>query len=250
MHRFFIAPGESQGRTLALTGREAHHAIHVLRLRTGDRIQLLNGQGQTFDCQIAELAKDRVGLAVLDARSAPAPPFRITLAQAIPKGKLFEEIVQKATELGAFQIVPLITERVVGKFDSRDREHKLEKWRLVAVEAIKQCGSPWLPRIEPPCTIQQFLSFQSTIELPLLGSLGEKRRHPRACFQEFSRQHGKLPATVSVAIGPEGDFTPGERVELESAGALPITLGPLVLRTDTAAMYCLSMINYELQAAG
>lgn len=247
MHRFYLAPADCQGTKLSLRDREAHHALHVLRLRRGERVEVLNGEGQILDCVVAEPGHDRLELSVHDRRSVPPLPCQITLAQAIPKGKLFDAIIQKATELGVFRIVPLVTERVVGKIDANLEDRKLEKWKSVAIEAIKQCGSAWLPRVEAPATIKQFLSWQPTMDLAMVGSLRDDRRHPRICFEDVVRARAKMPASVSIAIGPEGDFTPSELCALQSAGALPITLGPLVLRTETAAIYCLSIINYELQ---
>jgi 16S rRNA (uracil1498-N3)-methyltransferase len=247
MHRFYLAPEHCQGPVLCLSGREAHHALHVLRLRKAQRVIVLDGEGHTLDCEVAESVRDRVDLKVLERRSAAPLLYQITLGQAVPKGKSFEAIIQKATELGVFRIVPLVTQRVVGKVESGDEERKVEKWNLVAVEAIKQCGSPWLPRIERPETIEQFLTRQSGVDLALVGSLRSDSRHPRSLFSAFERQHGRKPKSVCVAIGPEGDFTTVELSTLQTTGAQPITLGPLVLRTETAAIYCLSIINYELQ---
>jgi 16S rRNA (uracil1498-N3)-methyltransferase len=248
VHRFYLPRADCQGDELSLTGREAHHALHVLRLRPGDRVTVLDGEGQVLQCNLADSARDRLRLKVLDRQSAPTLPCQITLAQAVPKGKLFEEIIQKATELGAFRIVPLVTQRTVGKFDAQDQKNKLAKWRLVAIEAIKQCGSAWLPHVEPPTTIDQFIAQQKTIELPLVGSLAKGALHPRTYFDSFEAKHGRKPKSISISIGPEGDFTPDELSQLQSAGAHPITLGPLVLRTDTATVYCLSVVNYELSS--
>jgi len=247
MHRFYLAPAECQGTTLLLSDREAHHALHVVRVRTGERVQVLDGEGQILDCVVMNLVRDRVDLCVQERRSVPPLPYQSTLSQAVPKGKLFEAIIQKATELGVFRIVPLVTERVVGKIEAGNEDQKVEKWRLIAIEAIKQCGSAWLPRLEAPTTVKQFLACQSTMDLAMVGSLRDDRRHPKTCFEDFAQRRGKMPASVSIAIGPEGDFTPSELSTLQSGGALPISLGPLVLRTETAATYCLSIINYELQ---
>jgi 16S rRNA (uracil1498-N3)-methyltransferase len=189
-----------------------------------------------------------VQLAVVHQNFVPTPPHQISLLQAIPKSKLFEAIVQKATELGVSRIVPILSERVVAHLDEEDGAQKADKWRQVAVEAIKQCGSPWLPQIELPVTPKQFLARKEKFELPLVASLQSDRRHPRECFREFQSEHGRLPASVCVWIGPEGDFTPAEINAIKAEGALPITLGRLVLRTETAAVYCLSVLNYELQA--
>ena len=248
MHRFYIPPEQCQGAVLWLTGREAHHALHVLRVRTGESVLVLDGEGHVLHCDVSDSSRDRMRLEVVKRRFVAPLPYQVTLGQAIPKGKLFDAIVQKATELGAFRIIPLVTERVVGKIESQVESAKAQKWRLVAIEAIKQCGSPWLPHIEPPEPIEKFIAKQSGVDLALVGSLSSDSRHPREYFSSFERQHGRNPNSVSIAIGPEGDFTPEELTILQTGGAQPITLGPLVLRTETAATYCLSIINYELQA--
>jgi 16S rRNA (uracil1498-N3)-methyltransferase len=144
----------------------------------------------------------------------------------------------------------------------------------VAIEAIKQCGAAWLPQIEAPTTIENFLaSYRSGgrqtaglvgenekcgslpkaatpthFELALVGSLQKERHHPRECLSGFQAKHGRLPQSVGVWIGPEGDFTPEELEAIQASGALPISLGRLVLRVETAAIYCLSILNYELNS--
>ena len=248
MHRFYLPPAECRGTVLSLTGREAHHALNVLRLRRGQRVIILDGQGQRLGCDVAQQQRDRLDLTVIERVSVNPPPCQIILAQAVPKGKLFEDIIEKATELGASRIVPLQTERTVGRFDQAEKTRKLDKWRQVAVEAIKQCGSAWLPLIDSPTTVEQFARQQNDIELPLVGALAQNARHPRHWFDVFAVEKRRKPVSLSIAIGPEGDFTPEELLCLQSAGARPITLGPLVLRTDTAAIYCLSISNYQLQA--
>jgi len=190
--------------------------------------------------------RDKVRLQVIQKRFIPPLPWQITLLQAIPKGKLFESIVQKATELGVWRIVPLLSERVVMRLGQK--AEKAGKWQSVAVEAIKQCGSAWLPRVETPLTPEQFLAREEQFDLPLIGSLQTDAQHPRQYFSNFQTQHDSPPKTLCVWIGPEGDFTPAEMTAIQGAGVLPITLGRLVLRTETAALYCLSIINYELQS--
>src|SRR6267143_1220881 len=117
MHRFYVPPGECGGQTIVLREGEAHHALHVLRLREGAPVTVLNGKGDIYSCKIVRTRKAEVELAVLDHRVIPQPPWRITLFQAIPKGKLFEDIVEKATELGAHKIVPIFSERVVSTME-------------------------------------------------------------------------------------------------------------------------------------
>jgi len=247
MHRFYLPPEQCQEPTLFLTGREAHHAQHVVRVRRGDRVAVVDGAGHEYSCEVQEYDRDKVRLAVSDTQFQPAPASPVTLLQAVPKGKLMEAIIQKATELGAVRIVPLLTERVAARLDDEDAVHKAAKWRLVAIEAIKQCGSAWLPEVALPITPNEYLDRNEPFELPLLASLQAGSRPAREYFHGFQAEHGRMPSAVCVWIGPEGDFTPAETAAIKAHGALPITLGRLVLRTETAAIYCLSILNYELQ---
>jgi len=243
---FYLPPEQCAGEVLRLEGREAHHALHVLRVKRGEPVIVLDGRGQEFFCEITDASRGAMTLQVKRKNSVPPPCCRITLLQAVPRGKIIESIIQKAVELGAHRIVPLLTERVVTHLDGNEGTNKRDKWQLVAIEAIKQCGAAWLPEIETPATIEQFLSRQDKFDLTLVGSLQPKRRHPRECFQEFQTRYGRLPQSVAVWIGPEGDFTADELRLIEASGALPISLGRLTLRVETAAIYCLSILNYEL----
>ena len=246
MHHFYLPPERCGGTTLRLDGREAHHALHVLRVQRGGQVAVLDGAGNEFFCEVENSSHNTVELRVTKKNSVPPPPCRITLFQALPKGKIIEAIIQKSVELGTHRIVPLLTERVVTQFDDERAGDKCEKWRQVAIEAIKQCGATWLPEIEAPTTIEKFLARKEKFDLALVGSLQPDRRHPRECFREFEAKQGRLPQSVGIWIGPEGDFTPKESKAIEAGGALPISLGRLVLRVETAAIYCLSILNYEL----
>jgi len=127
--------------------------VHVLRLRPGDRVTVLDGAGTELLCEVRESKPDKVKLTVVEKLSIAPLPYQVVLLQALPKGKIIESIIQKATELGVFRVVPLISERVVAApLDQQAALKKAEKWRLVALEAIKQCGSAWLPQIDPPIT--------------------------------------------------------------------------------------------------
>ncbi|HEX9045916.1 MAG TPA: RsmE family RNA methyltransferase [Verrucomicrobiae bacterium] len=248
VHRFYLPPEYCRGDALQLAGREAHHALHVLRVQRGETITVLDGAGGDLACTVENTGKDSLSLKVRDRKQQPALPCSITLLVAIPKGKIIEDIIQKAVELGVRRIVPLLTERVVTQLDRDGAESKREKWQQAAVEAIKQCGAAWLPIVERPQTIGDFLARKEAIEIALVGSLQTARRHPRHWISEFQKQHGRLPSTAAVWIGPEGDFTLGELQTIEAAGAKPITLGTLTLRVETAAIYCLSFLSYELQS--
>ncbi len=248
MHRFYLSPDQCQSDALILDGREAHHALHVLRVKRGERVTVLDGAGLDCLCEVQELERNQIHLMVIEKRSVPPLPYRITLLQALPRGKLIEAIIQKATELGAARIVPLLSARVVAHLEPKEAASRALKWQLVAIEAIKQSGSAWLPRVDSPRTPKEFLSGRETFDLALIGSLQPGAKHPREYFDAFRRERGCVPKSICIWVGPEGDFTPEELASIQSAGALPITLGRQVLRTETAAIYCLSIINYELQA--
>jgi 16S rRNA (uracil1498-N3)-methyltransferase len=275
MHRFYLPPERCAGAALRLDGREAHHALHVLRVKRGELVAVLDGVGNEFLCAVENSSRQAVTLSVSLKNFTPPPPCSITLLQAVPKGKIIESIIQKAAELGVHRLVPLLTERVVTRLGDEDSASKREKWQQVAIEAIKQCGAVWLPKIEAPTTIEKFLAPHRSggrqtagfveenkkcgslpeaaapthFELALVGSLQSDRRHPRECFREFQAKHGRLPQSIGVWIGPEGDFTMDELKAIKAGGALPISLGRLVLRVETAAIYCLSILNYESNSA-
>lgn len=231
---------------LTLSEREAHHALHVLRLREGEHAAVLDGVGHEFHCEVAKATRDTVELSVLQKNAVAPLPYQITLLQAIPKGKLMEFIVQKATELGVHRIVPILSERVVPHLDAES--NKLEKWHWTAIEAIKQSGLAWLPQVESPVTLKDCVNRSEKFDLPLIASLRSDSRHPREVFQAFQAERHRMPQSVSIWVGPEGDFSPAEMNAVRAGGALPITLGRVILRTETAALYCLSILNYELQA--
>jgi 16S rRNA (uracil1498-N3)-methyltransferase len=249
MHRFHLPPERCRGSTLALAGDEAHHAARVVRAQAGERVTVLDGAGGEFLCEVGDVTKREVTLRVIEKKTHLAPPCQITLLLAIPKGKIIESIIEKATELGAHRIVPLLTERVVTRLDNEDAAEKGAKWQRVAVEAIKQCGAAWLPKVEPPASLKEFLTRGERWDLALVGALQSEAHHPREVFRDYKMRHGADPRNVAVWIGPEGDFSPEELVAIQDVGAKPITLGPLVLRVETAAIYCLSFLNYELRSA-
>ena len=246
MHRFYLAPEEWRPDALALTGGEAHHCRNVLRLEEGDKVVVFDGRGRELTAEITEITSSAISLRKLhEARTAPLR-CQITLAQAIPKGKNMDLIVQKAVEIGAAEIAPILSDRTVVRLDEENAVSKQEKWQSVAVEAAKQCGQNWLPRVHTPQTMAQFFQQAGRFDLQLIGSLQSDARHLKEILAEISAEQGDRPRNVLMVVGPEGDFTPAELSLARSHGCRPITLGPIVLRVETAAIYCLSILSYEL----
>ena len=248
LHRFYLPPENCRDDILRLEGREAHHALRVLRLQRGDETLVLDGAGNELSCAVEDAARDQLSLRVKKRNSIPPPPCSITLFVGIPRGKIIESIIQKSVELGARTIAPLLTERVVTRLDEEDAEHKREQWQQVAIEAMKQSGATYLPEIATPGTVENFLARKEKPDLQLVGSLQKERQHPREIFQEYEKVNGHSPKSMAVWIGPEGDFTPDELKAIQDSGAQPISLGSLVLRVETAAIYCLSILNYEFNS--
>jgi 16S rRNA (uracil1498-N3)-methyltransferase len=253
MHRFFLPKFQKP----VLAAAEAHHCIHVLRLKVGDTVNAFDGRGHEAQARIEEITKDSVRLTILQPSNTPALRCRITLAQAIPK-KNMDLIVQKATELGVATIVPLMSERTLVQLEEDSK--KVERWREIALDACKQCGNNWLPEIQPPQKARDFLNAPGKFDLKLIASLQPDAQLLRKILAaedcgstlpgarvSGSRPEGRSYNTVLILIGPEGDFTPAEINLAKSAGCLPLSLGPLVLRSDTAALYTLSILHYELQ---
>jgi 16S rRNA (uracil1498-N3)-methyltransferase len=247
MHRFYLPPERCSSPCLELAESEAHHAAQVLRLKTGDRAVVLDGVGNTYDCEVTEVAKRAIRLTVRQKVHTPRLACQITLVQAMPKPKAMDYIVQKATELGVTRVIPLLTERVVSQLDERAAADKAEKLLPVALEAIKQCGSPWLPKIEAPLPLTKFLERREAFDLSVVASLYPGSHHVHQFIEQFQATHHRLPTTAAAWVGPEGDFTPAEIEAILASGAHPITLGSLVLRSDTAAIYCLAVLTHELQ---
>jgi 16S rRNA (uracil1498-N3)-methyltransferase len=246
MHRFYIAPENWNSDALVLRGTEAHHARDVLRMKCGDRAVLFNGQGREITTEIVDLAKGEVRLRKLHEAQTPPLRCRITLGQAIPKGKNMELIVQKAVEIGAAEIAPLISERTIVDLDKKEAEQKQAKWQQIAIEAAKQCGQNWVPQVHAPQKLKDFFSHPGNFDLRLIGSLQPDAIQLKKILADYAEQHSARPRTVLMMVGPEGDFTPAELALAKSHGCLPITLGPIILRVETATIYCLSVLSYEL----
>ena len=158
MHRFYVSPENWDRNSLMLRESEAHHARDVLRVRRGEKVVLFNGQGREITAEIADFSGDEIGLRKLHEAETPLLPCRIVLGQAIPKGKNMELIVQKAVEIGAAEIAPIISDRTVVQVDSESAAQKQSKWQQIAIEAAKQSGQNWLPRVHTPKKLAELFS--------------------------------------------------------------------------------------------
>lgn len=244
MHRFHL-PADLW-ETATLPPGESHHCVNVLRLGPDERVTVFDGAGREASAKIVSADSRAVVVKLSAVTKTPCPPCAITLAQAVPKGKNMDLIVQKAVELGAAAIAPLLSDRTVVQLDAGELEKKREKWRETALEACKQCGRNHLPTVATPCPPKEFFERTERSELMLIASLQPDARPIKSVIGDFVSAHSRLPRSVTVLVGPEGDFTPAEIALAKSHGFFPVTLGPIILRTETAAIYCLSVLGHEL----
>jgi len=245
--RVFCTPTTADPAEISLSPEESHHLVVVNRAQPGDTVTAFDGRGAEWIASLEAADKRAARLRVRFAQRAKPLPYEITLGQALPKGGYMDTIVRKATELGAARIAPLESERTQVHLDGDRSDRKIEKWQVAALEAAKQCGNPWLPEILPVEGVAAFMEAARGFDLKLIASLQPGAKSLKATLAAFTAAQGRPPRKVVWLIGPEGDFTPAELSLAKSSGFEPITLGPLVLRCETAAVYALSVLSYELQ---
>lgn len=248
--RAYCQPPELEPSEIRLSGDESHHLVAVNRAREGDTVVAFDGRGNEWICSLVDDQKHEAVLKVRFHQKAKPLPYEITLGQALPKGQFMDAIVRKATELGAARIAPLESERTVVHLDDDRSDRKIEKWQLAAIEAAKQCGNPFVPEILPVQTATACMETSRGYDLKLIASLQPGAKSLKSVLASHVSATGSPPRKVLWLVGPEGDFTPAEMSRSKTAGFEPITLGPLVLRCETAAVYALSVLSYELQNTG
>jgi len=219
-----------------LEGDEARHLAQVLRIQPDQWITVFDGLGNYAEAKVLSVSKQRIDLMLDLAESKPTPLPEITLAQAIPKGKNMDWIVQKAVELGVSKIQPLVTRHTIVS----PGDQKAEKWRRTALEACKQCAQFTIPAIADPLPFDQWIAQSDPSEVKIIASLAENPEN----FRETLEKHQELES-VTVLIGPEGDFSPEETAAATAVGFIPVTLGDLVLRVETATIFCLSAVRFH-----
>ena len=235
MPRFYLPPS-AWTESPFIEGDEAKHLAQVLRIQSGATITVFDGLGNFAEARVLSVSKQRIDLMLELAESKPTPLPEITLAQAIPKGKNMDWIVQKAVELGVSKIQPLVTRNTIVS----PGDEKAEKWRRTALEACKQCAQFTIPVIAEPISFDAWIKSPDPSELKIIASLAENTEN----FRETLAAHPEIES-VTILIGPEGDFTPQETEVALAAGFIPVTLGDLVLRVETATLFSISAIRFH-----
>lgn len=241
--KFFVEKNTISGESAVICGGDVGHITKVLRLPVGSSVTLCDGEGTDYDAHISQIEKDKV-LLTLD-RSYPCetePEVQVTLFQGIPKASKMEYIIQKCTELGVAQIVPVMSKRTVVKLENAQAEKKkLERWNKISAEAVKQCGRGRIPSVEAVCDIGEVCRQAEQFDLLLVCYEEERLTSLKKVLSE-----AKNVKTIGIVIGPEGGFEQAEVQKLIDAGAKSVTLGKRILRTETAGHTVLTAVLYEL----
>ncbi len=244
--RYFVEPSRWSPEEMILTGEEAHHLLHVLRGEVGEQVTLMDGQGREAVAKVVEASRREARLQVLQQTSRPEPSVEITLIQALPREQKMDMIIQKATELGVRHIVPVVSDQGVVRLKPGEDAGKLERWNKIVLSAAKQSGCLWMPRIHPVAPLLDFLSRMSRYDLLMTCSLDPDSLPLR---QVIESARINRPRRIAFLVGPEGDLTARERAATRNAGARMVTLGNQVLRSETAALFVISILHYEFDGS-
>ena len=238
MHRFFAGDENFSRDSIFLTGTDASHICTVLRLQTGDKIQVLDGQGSLYIVQLVDVkAKLVKGEIISSEKANTESPLTIYLGQSLIKGNKFDVVLRKSVELGVKTITPLMTERTVVKSDGNKKIHR---WRKIVEESCKQCSRSSIPKVSQSIIkLDDFCQQGSDTDLKLM-------------FWELESKNGlkdinpeKTPLSVSILIGPEGGFTIEEVETARSYGFQTVSLGPRILRAETAPLVVLTLLQFK-----
>ena len=239
MTRFFVQPEELQPDFLVLTGENAQHA-RVLRLRNGESVLVCDGQGKECVCTVSDVSPDQISLVVQKRLSSEAEPcVQVSVYMAFPKGDKLEHVIQKATELGAYEIVAFPSSRCVSRPDDKSLKKKLERWQKIAASAAEQSGRGRIPQVITVPSYRAALERASQSDLALLFYENEQ-----ATTLKMALSQG-LYRTVSLVTGPEGGLEFSEVEQAQVAGLKVCTLGKRILRCETAPLCALSAVMYD-----
>jgi 16S rRNA (uracil1498-N3)-methyltransferase len=228
MRRFTLQPERLAAGRVTFDADESRHLARVLRLRPGDTVVATDGAGRDYTVRLERLGEEAVGTVLAEATGVAASPLAITLIQGMPKGDKLEAIVRAATELGVARVLPALCERTIVRLEASRWRERARRWQRVAREAAKQSGRAVIPEVEPPRPLNEWLAAGPLGDLPLC--LWEGGGAPLGPVLATAT----TPCSACVVIGPEGGLTAGEVEAARARGLLVVSLGPRVLRAETA----------------
>ncbi|HHT73137.1 MAG TPA: 16S rRNA (uracil(1498)-N(3))-methyltransferase [Firmicutes bacterium] len=240
--RFFLTDQNVIGEKVRITGEDAHHITRVLRLQAGDHVEVAFGSGEIGIVELTSVKSDGVeGDVVQRFRSYQEPPIRLRLYQGLAKGDKMDFVIQKAVELGVKEIVPFTSQYTVVKLEASAAEKRLRRWQRIADEAAKQCLRAELPVVRPLISFEQVLADLKEGPKDELVLLPYEHEEKQGINSVPTGEWG----AVSIIIGPEGGFHPAEVEAARENGAKVVSLGPRILRTETAGLVALSLVGYR-----
>ena len=246
MPKFFIQQEDVQGDFLIIR-EDAHHILHVLRKTPGDHLTVCDGQGHDYECEIMpdKLPDGELRCHIISRNTSPAEPaIHITLLQGLPKAEKMEYLLQKGVEVGVSRFVPLMTERSIVKLTADKARDKVRRWEKIAQSAAKQSGRGILPSVENIQTLTEAVSEFSSYDLVILLDEAEEAITLKHILKKTDN-----PKKIALLIGPEGGWERREVEQIKAAGGISITLGPRILRTETAGVIAAAMTLYEIDMA-
>lgn len=239
MQRYFISPEQIEGEQFAIYGDDAHHIRRVMRFRPGDQLIACDGQGTDYIGELKEGAGDKVICRILRrVPSAGEPDLQVTLAQSLPKGDKWEWVLQKGTELGAASFLPFTSRRTVVKWDQAKAEKRRARWKRILKEAAEQSHRGRIPTVFPVTDWNGLLQAITRAELALIAYEGGGEAFTAALSRE-------RVSNLLLIVGPEGGWEEEEILQAREAGAIPVSMGTRILRTETAAIAMLACAMYE-----
>ena len=245
MYQFFVEPSQIQDKKVIITGSDVNHIKNVLRMKVGEEIAVKSGEdGREYRCGIEAFAQDQVICSLRFIREEGVElPSKIYLFQGLPKADKMELIVQKAVELGAFEVIPVTVKRCVVKLDEKKAAAKVGRWQGIAEAAAKQCKRGIIPVVKMPMTLREAAAYAQGMDVRLIPyELADDMAHTREIIEKIAPGQ-----SVALFIGPEGGFEESEVETALAAGIEPITLGRRILRTETAGLTVLSWLMYHLE---
>lgn len=246
MHHFFVTPEQVKEDKIIITGSDVNHIKNVLRMKNGEEVQISDGNNKKYLCEIVSMTGEEVHAVVKEELVADTElPSNIYLFQGLPKSDKMELIVQKAVELGVFEIIPVATKRAVVKLDDKKAVKKVERWNGIAESAAKQSGRNIVPKVNSVMSYEEAIQYARELDVILIPyELAEDMNQTKQVIE------GILPGqSVGIFIGPEGGFDASEVEYAITQGAEAITLGKRILRTETAGLTTLSILMYHLECA-
>ena len=244
MSIFYVKNEQINNGIAKITGEDVNHIKNVLRYNVGDSLNICDEQGIRYLTSISKFEKDSITLNIDEVSDYTTEPnINVTLIQGLPKGDKFELIIQKCTEIGVSKIIPAITDRVIVKLDDKNIDKKVERWNKIALEASKQSGRQKIPVVEKPINLKKLIENISKYDILLLPYECEKVITLKSILKNVSKDC----KNIAIMIGPEGGFSDEEIESLNLENVKRVTLGPRILRTETAGLATLAIVLYELQ---